>query len=102
MYKHEVEYSKEAKQDLIEIKRYIKYTLKQPEIAQNLISRIRKKIDMLEDNPKVYAIIDLDIIKKLEIRKLVIDNYIVFYIVKGNKIQIVRILYGRRNWINLL
>ena len=102
MYKYEVEYSKEAKQDLIEIKRYIKYTLKQPEIAQNLISRIRMKIDMLEDNPKVYAIIDLDKIKKFEIRKFAIDNYIVFYMVKGNKIQIVRILYGRKNWINIL
>ena len=102
MHKYETEYSKEAKQDLIEIKRYIKDTLKQPETAQNLVSRIRRKIDMLEDNPKIYAIIDLDITKKLEIRKLVIDNYIVFYRVEGDKIQIVRIMYGRRNWINLI
>ena len=102
MHIYETEYSKEAKQDLIEIKSYIKDTLKQPTVAQTLISKIRKKIDMLEDNPKIYAIIDLDKIKKFEIRKCTIDNYIVFYIVKGNKIQIVRILYGRRNWINLI
>ena len=102
MHKYETEYSKEAKQDLIEIKSYIKDTLKQPSVAQTLISRIRKKIDMLEDNPKIYTIIDLDEIKKFEIRKFKINNYIVFYIVKGNKIQIVRILYGRRNWINLI
>ena len=43
MHKYETEYSKEAKQDLIEIKSYIKDTLKQPSVAQTLISRIRKK-----------------------------------------------------------
>ena len=102
MHKYETEYSKEAKQDLIEIKSYIKDTLKQPTVAKTLISRIRKKIDMLEDNPKIYAIVDLDKIKKFQIRKFAIDNYIVFYIVKGNKIQIVRILYGRKNWNNLI
>lgn len=102
MKKYAIEYSKESKQDLIEIKRYIKYNLQESEIAQNLISKIRKEINKLINNPKIYSIIDDDIIKKLEIRKLIVDNYIVFYRVKSFDIQIVRILYGRRNWINLL
>ena len=38
----------------------------------------------------------------LEIRKLIVDNYIVFYRIKNDNIEIVRIMYGRRNWINLL
>ena len=53
-------------------------------------------------SPEIYAIIDDDIIKKLEIRKLIVDNYIVFFRIKNDSIQIVRIMYGRRNWINLL
>lgn len=102
MKKYNIEYSKESKQDLIEIKQYIKYNLQEPEIAKKLISKIRKEIKSLKDNPEVCAIIDDDIIKKLEIRKLIVDNYIVFYRIKDSNIQIVRVMYGRRNWINLL
>ncbi len=102
MKKYNIEYSLDAKQDLIEIKQYIKYNLQEPEIAQKLILKIRKEISTLKNNPEIYTIIDDDIIKKLEIRKLIIDNYIVFYRIKNNNIQIVRIMYGRRNWINLL
>lgn len=86
----------------MEIKQYIKYNLQEPEIAEALISKIRKEINVLKENPKIYTIIDDDIIKKLEIRKLVVENYIVFYRIKNNSIQIVRVMYGRRNWIDLL
>ena len=102
MRKYNIEYSKESKQDLIGIKQYIKYNLQEPDIAQKLISKIRKQIKSLKYTPEIYAIIDDDIIKKLEIRKLIVDNYIVFFRIKNDSIQIVRIMYGRRNWINLL
>ena len=102
MKKYNIEYSKESKEDLIEIKQYIKYNLQEPEIANKLISKIRKSIRTLKDNPEIYAIIDDDIIRKLEIRKLIVDNYIIFYRMKNDSIGIVRIMYGSRNWINLL
>ena len=102
MKKYNIEYSKESKQDLIGIKQYIKYNLQEPEIAKKLISKIRNEINLLKDNPEMHTIIDDDIIKKLEIRKLIVDNYIVFYRIKNDNMQIVRVMYGRRNWINLL
>ena len=102
MKKYNIEYSKESKQDLIGIKQYIKYNLQEPAIAEKLISKIRKEINDMKDNPELYTIIDDDIIRKLEIRKLIVDNYIIFYRIKDNDIQIVRVMYGRRNWINLL
>lgn len=102
MKQYDIEYSEEARQDLIDIKRYIKYNLQEEMTSQKLISKIRTKIDKLKNNPEIYAIIDDDVIKKLEIRKLVVDNYIVFFRIKSDNIQIVRIMYGRRNWINLL
>lgn len=102
MKSYNIEYSKEAKQDLIDIKKYIKYNLQEPNTAQKLITKIRNQINSLKSNPEIYAIIDDDIIKKLEIRKLIVDNYIVFYRMKNNDIEIVRIMYGRRNWIDLL
>ena len=102
MKKYNIEYSKESKEDLIRIKQYIKYNLQEPEIANKLISNIRKSIKTLNDNPEIYTIIDDDMIRKLEIRKLIVDKYIVFYRIKDDSIEIVRIMYGRRNWINLL
>lgn len=102
MNKYNIEYSKESKQDLIGIKQYIKYNLQEPETAQRLISKIRTEINNLKNNPEIYAIIDDELIKKLEIRKLIVDNYIVFYRIKKDDIEIVRVMYGRRNWINLL
>ena len=99
---YNIEYSKESKEDLIRIKQYIKYNLQEPETANKLISKIRKSIKTLKDNPNIYTIIDDDVIRKLEIRKLIVDNYIVFYRIKNDNIAIVRIVYGRRNWINLL
>ena len=87
---------------MIGINQYIKYNLQEPETANKLISKIRKAIKILKDNPEIYTIIDGDLIRKLEIRKLIVDNHIVFYRIKNNNIEIVRIMYGRRNWINLL
>lgn len=46
MKKYSIEYSRDSKQDLIEIKKYIKYNLQEPEIAQRLISKIRKEINI--------------------------------------------------------
>lgn len=102
MKQYNIEYSKEAKQDLIDIKRYIKYNLQEPVIAQRLISKIKNEIDKLKNDPEIFSIIDDDFIKKLEIRKLIVDNYIAFYRINNNNIQIVRVMYGRRNWIDLL
>ena len=86
MRKYNIEYSKESKQDLIGIKQYIKYNLQEPEIAQKLITKIRTQIDSLKYSTEIYAIIDDDIIKKLEIRKLIVDNYIVFFRIKNDSI----------------
>ena len=102
MEKYNIEYSKESKEDLIGIKQYIKYNLQEPKIAQKLITKIRNEIDYLKYNPKIYSIIEDDLIKRFKIRKLIVDNYIVFYRIKSDNIEIVRIMYGRRNGLDLL
>ena len=102
MKKYKLEYSKDSKNDLIGIKKYIKYNLQEPQIAEKLILKIKNEIQTLKDNPEKFAIIDDDLIRKLEIRRLIVNNYIIFYRIVNNSIEIVRIMYGRRNWINLL
>lgn len=101
MKKKHIEYSKEAKQDLIGIKKYIKYNLQEPGIAQKVITKIRNEIDKLKNNSEIYAIIDDSFIRKFEIRKIIVGNYIIFYKINNN-VEIVRIMYARRNWIDML
>ena len=88
MKKYNIEYSKESKKDLIGIKQYIKYNLQEPKIANKLISNTRKSTKNLKDNPEIYTIIDDDMIRKLEIRKFIVDNYIIFYRIKNDSIEI--------------
>lgn len=102
MKKYNIKYSKDAKQDLIDIKRYIKYKLKEPNIADKLTNKISDEINKLSYTSQIYPIIDKDILKNLKIRKIIVDNYIIFYRVKENSVEIIRIMHGRRNWINLL
>jgi len=100
--KYNIQYLKESKEDLLGIKQYIKYDLQKPEISQKLISKIRNEINNLKYNPKIYEVIDDELLNKIGIRKLIVDNYIIFYRVKNDSIDIVRIMYGIRNLIKLL
>jgi len=100
--KYNIQYLKESKEDLLGIKQYIKYDLQKPEISQKLISKIRNEINNLKYNPKIYEVIDDELLNKIGIRKLIVDNYIIFYRVKNDSIDIVRIMYGILNLIKLL
>ena len=102
MEKYNIQYSKESKEDLAGIKQYIKYNLKELETAQKLISKIRNEINNLKYNTNICLIIGDNLLNKLEIRNLIVDNYIIFYRIKNDNIEIVRVMYGRKNWINLL
>ena len=99
--KYDIKLSIKAKDDLKRIVLYIKNELNEPSIASKYANMIRNEIKTLEYSPQKFAIIDDDAIKDLNIRKLIIKNYIVFYRVNENKniVNIERILYGASNWI---
>ena len=104
MNKYKIQFSKDARKDLIDTYSYIKYNLQEPAIAKKLIAKLREEINKLKDNPTIYAVIKDEIIKKREIRKIKVNNYIVFYKVEENRsrVEIVRIMYARRNWTKML
>lgn len=104
MKEYNIEFSNEARKDLIDIFRYIKINLQETNIAEKLLKKIKKSIYGLSKSPYIYAIIDNEYTKILQLRKITVNNYIIFFkiIDKENKVLIVRILYGRRNWLNLL
>ncbi|MCL2320617.1 MAG: type II toxin-antitoxin system RelE/ParE family toxin [Oscillospiraceae bacterium] len=104
MSKYFVNITNTAKDDLKDIARYIKNELKEPDVAINLIQKIKKAIYSLDNKPYRNALVrDKDLVR-FGYRFLVVGNYIVFYIILEEEqiVDIVRVIYARRNWEKIL
>lgn len=104
MSMYDIQITEPAEKDFYEIGAYISKELLEPETAKKVISTIAKGINSLEGMPLRNAIVADDRLAYKGIRKIMVDNYIIFYIVTEeiNVVTIVRILYSRRDWMNLL
>ena len=89
-----------AKQDLLEIIDYLN-TLSR-EAALRYYDLLAEEIASLSTMPERYPRPkDLALAAK-GYRYLAVKNYLVFYVVSGDTVQIRRILYGRRDYLSLL
>lgn len=104
MSKYYIEITKPAEKDLHEIGRYIAIELLEPAIAKKVVGKIGDAILSLEELPLRNAMVTDERLALSGIRKIMVDNYIVFYIVTEEQktVTVVRILYCRRDWVNLL
>lgn len=104
MEKYKVKLSIQAKNDYKSIIRYIKYELLEPIIAEKYSKLIKNELNSLEYQPQKFSIIDYDIIKKYNFRKLIIKNYIAFYRINEDEkiVNVERILYNGTDWKNKL
>lgn len=104
MSTYDIQITEPAERDLYEIGAYISKELLEPETAKKVISKIAKGVNSLEDMPLRNSLVDDDRMAYKGIRKIMVDNYIVFYIVteESKIVTIIRIVYSRRDWINLL
>ena len=99
---YNIVFSSEAIKDLEETKAYITEELCSEQAATKTVSKILKDIHMLskfpESGPSLSAIVNFD----TNYRYLVSGNYVAFYRLEENEVRIVRILYGRRNFMQIL
>lgn len=91
-----------AQADMESIFAYIAEKLQNPTAAIKQIDNFEKAFDNICAFPESCPFIDNEYIKDITLRKLIVNNYIAFFRVKGNEIQIVRVLYGMRNYIEML
>lgn len=98
--KYKIQLSIKAKNDLQNIIMYIKNKLQEPNTAKKYAKLIKEELKTLEYNPQRFSIIKMKIKNYPIIRKLIIKNYIAFYIIneKDKIVSINRILYGASNW----
>lgn len=100
--KYRIIFSKNARDDLIGIVRYISDELLEPNIAKKLSYRILGCINSLDEFPNRHRLCDHQEWKERGLRILPARNYLVFYLVdeKARAVKIYRIIYGKRDLKN--
>jgi len=96
--------SKKAERDMQNIADYISDELHDVEAAFKLMLEIRMQIRQLNQMPKRYPLVSDKRLAKRGIRSFPVKNYIVFYSIDDDTkiVNITSVMYGRRNWVNLL
>jgi len=98
--KYTIRYLSTAQKDLDEIFDYI--LRDNPSAALSLLEKFDHSISQLAFNPELGVIPKDDRLKNLGYRMLIIEKYLVFYVVKPQTIQIRRIIHGARKYGFLL
>ncbi len=93
MKQYKVEITREALQDMEDIYNYIAVDLLSPENAMGQYNRIADEILTLDSFPERYRIMESEPEKKMELRRMLVDNYSVFYTICENKVIVTDVLY---------
>ena len=93
-----------AEHDIMRAADYIEFTLKNPDVADNLLDATTEWIDSLADLPQKFHPADDPILASWGIRFVKINNYLAFYTIDKEKqtVIIVRFLYQKSNWSSIL
>lgn len=98
----EVKFSPEAISDLQQTKAYITNELCSGQAAVNTVSKVLKQIEQLSVFPLSGAPLSSVVNFNTDYRFLVCGNYTAFYRVENDTVFIVRVLYGRRDYLRIL
>jgi addiction module RelE/StbE family toxin len=93
-----------AKEDLEKIYDYITNELYNEAAAENLLDKIEESFMRLKDFPFSCSFVADEFLKNKGYRKLIIDNYIGFYIVDEakNEVIIMPVLYGKQKYQDII
>lgn len=96
--KYNLVYLPIAREDLIEIIEYIQTD--NPNAALNFLNKIDKTISKLKEFPYMGTVPKDDLLKFKGYRILIIQNYLIFYVVneESAEIEIRRIIHGKRKY----
>ena len=73
-------------------------------LGKNAVQKIDKEILSLEDYPCRCPLVQDEIMREIEIRKLIVNGYIIFFKINEEKkrVGILRIIKGNRNWQKMI
>jgi toxin ParE1/3/4 len=97
-----VVFSSAAEQDLSDLFSYIRDELQNPIAAHNIAAKILQRSQQLATFPEIGASL-YGIDQRLDgYRYLLVDNYLVIYSITDEQVAILRILYARSDYMQLL
>ena len=97
-----VHLSFEAKEDLKSIRAYISEELNNSEAAKNVVERIIRRMEQLQQFPAMGAALSSVIEPETNYRFLVSGSYLIFYRIEKDDVYVDRILYGKRDYLKIL
>ena len=89
-------------QDLNEAVDYIAIVLQNPDAAMKLIDDVEAAIDRRLQAPEAYEPFHTRRQREHPYYRIGVGNYIVFYVVIGDVMEVRRLLYSGRDWHKML
>ena len=80
-----------------DIYRYIAEKLQSPENAIGQYNRIADGILTLETFPERHTVVDFEPERRSGLRRLLVDNYSVFYVIREKQVIVTSVLYSASN-----
>lgn len=102
MTRREVFVARAAQADLLDAVDYIERDLMNPQAANALLEEIDARLGALAEFAERHPVIDDPVLRAWELRLTRVGNYLAFYRIDGARVNVVRILYARRDWLALL
>lgn len=93
-----------AQDDIRDAVGYVSRALLEPDTARDLLLRFQKEILSLANMPERFPPVSDPYLASLGFRVTSVGNYLIFYTVQreDRKVDVVRVIYGKRNWIKLV
>lgn len=89
-------------QDMVEARDYITNVLLNPEAALNLINETDKAIQKRLLNPRAFQPYRSAKDRKQVYHRINVKNFVVFYVVIGNVMEVRRFIYSRRDLTKII
>lgn len=99
MNEYEVRVTRQALEQIKEIVHYISNDLMAPDVADNLLDKMKAEITKLSSFPKKHALTDEEPWRTERVRKIVVKNFLIYYWVddENNRVQVTAVIYNRRD-----
>ncbi len=94
---HKIVYLPLAESDLMGALSYIADTLDAPKAARDLLEEFDQTVQRIAEFPYAHELYRTDRPMQDEIRKVAVKNYVLYYAVYHDRVEIRRFLHGRRD-----
>ena len=99
---YSIKLSPKAIEDLQEIKSYIENDLQNPIAAKNTLNKIISTYENLSILPESGIPVQKYVPFVTDYRFVLANNYSIFYRIENNTVFVIRILYSKRDFLNIL